>query len=444
MSNTSVLSAVALAGLFVSTSLTGTKAKALTSVSASALSIGSAQADDYEARRAASRTAFVESNYSRCDARKYAWFLDSQVDWTEPDSYGTERMTVEEAAIVIGATILNGTPDSRATMDADIASVGFSEGCDLTDSSLWYRDYQAFAAFRGVEIHEAKALIGEQLTAVGNKNFIDAVSPALEARGYIGFGDRRRTTTLLNTYSESAYGYCDAKKVAEIWGIDVDWAKSVIGDKITSDRTELVDADIASTAQSVSCSWAESELSYEDAEALADNWGVSIADAKAQVAQEMSEHGRKHFMETTYAQATYRRTRDLPFGQSLQSEDQDLGPSANDLRYIEAFDANSFGYCDAQKLSTAWDTDYTSAKIRAGRKILDHGNVDAVNAVIQGAFLSRSCTWAESGLDYSDAERLAQFWELSIVEAKNKVAAQMSLVGHRAFVTGFRGLLEDE
>ncbi len=445
MSNKPILSAVALAGLFVSTSLTGTKAKAMTSVSTSALSGGTIQPTDYEARqaeydarRAASRAAFDQSTYSRCDARKYAWYWDSQIDWTEPESYGIERMTVEEAAIVIGRALIIDDSQALESLDAEIASVGFSEGCELTDSSLWYRDYQAFAAYQGVEVNEAKALIGEQLNAVGNKNFIDAVAPALEARGYIGFADRARTDALLTAFSHNGYGYCDAKKVAEVWGVNPDWAKSVIGNKLMSGRANLLDADIASTAETVSCAWAETGLSYFSAEVLSNYWGVSVAEAKARATQEMSEQGYQRFMSTTYIAAESGEVQsDRPFG-------QELGPDPNNAQYLQAFESNGFGYCDAMKLSAFWGLDYTAAKLRAGQKIFDHNAVDAVDTAVRSAFQARSCTWVESELTYADAERLAQYWDLSVEEAKNKVAARMSLVGHRAFVDAFGDVLSPE
>src|SRR5262249_48938957 len=55
-------------------------------------------------------------------------------------------------------------------------------------------------------------------------------------------------------YAHSRYGYCDAKKVADVWHTDVGGGKVVIGNKIKQRLIDLVDADIAG-ASGVRCSW---------------------------------------------------------------------------------------------------------------------------------------------------------------------------------------------
>ena len=51
----------------------------------------------------------------------------------------------------------------------------------------------------------------------------------------------------VNVFANSEYGYCDAKKVGSVWGVNIDQAKVVIGNKIMGNITHLIDADIAST-----------------------------------------------------------------------------------------------------------------------------------------------------------------------------------------------------
>ncbi|MCQ0990198.1 hypothetical protein [Jiella marina] len=96
-------------------------------------------------------------------------------------------------------------------------------------------------------------------------------------------------------YASSPYDYCDAKKVAAVWGISVSRAKSVIGRKILQGNQRLLNADIDSTARSVRCSIVDIGLSYRDAEKLAAYWGRTSSDAKAKAAAIASQYGGGKF-----------------------------------------------------------------------------------------------------------------------------------------------------
>ncbi|MCZ8042259.1 MAG: hypothetical protein O9330_07265 [Beijerinckiaceae bacterium] len=104
--------------------------------------------------------------------------------------------------------------------------------------------------------------------------------------------------TAWDAYANSNYGYCDAKKVAKVWGNSIDDAKTVIGQKILNNIQHLVDNDIASTRESVACSWSETELSYNDAVKLAKKWGGTIEAAKINATRQVSLMGNKKFRQT--------------------------------------------------------------------------------------------------------------------------------------------------
>jgi hypothetical protein len=102
----------------------------------------------------------------------------------------------------------------------------------------------------------------------------------------------------MDAYADSKYGYCDAKKIAKVWGGSIEAAKAVIGQKILSNLQSLADTDIASTQNSVHCDWGDTELSYEDAEKLAKVWGRSVEGAKTKATRLVSEMGNKKFRQT--------------------------------------------------------------------------------------------------------------------------------------------------
>lgn len=102
----------------------------------------------------------------------------------------------------------------------------------------------------------------------------------------------------MDAYGSSKYGYCDAKKIAKVWGGSIDAAKAIIGQKILNNLQSLADADIASTRSSVRCDWGDTQLSYEDAEKLAKVWGRSVESAKTKATRLVSEMGNKKFLQT--------------------------------------------------------------------------------------------------------------------------------------------------
>ena len=109
----------------------------------------------------------------------------------------------------------------------------------------------------------------------------------------------------LQVFANSTYGYCDAKKVAVVWGIDIVAAKAVIGNKIMGNITNLVDQDIASTAGRVRCSWEDLQMSYNDAVVLGQFWGRQPHEAKAKAAAIATDWGRKRLHDFILSQIGY-------------------------------------------------------------------------------------------------------------------------------------------
>ena len=107
-------------------------------------------------------------------------------------------------------------------------------------------------------------------------------------------------------FANSDYGYCDAKKVASVWNVGIGQAKAVIGDKILGNITHLIDADIASTAGQVYCSWEDLQMSYNDAVALGNFWGRQPHEAKTKASNMATQMGKKELLQLILRENGYR------------------------------------------------------------------------------------------------------------------------------------------
>ncbi|WP_297737114.1 hypothetical protein [uncultured Maricaulis sp.] len=240
---------------------------------------------------------------------------------------------------------------------------------------------------------------------------------AILAASSTGLAFGQDTGAQLDLFFSSEYGYCDARKVAHVWNTDPFSAKAIIGGKIANGLTNLVDADIASTAGRVSCEWGELGLTWDQAVALADYWGRSPGEAKAKAGDIASDLGHKGFMRTMA---------------HVLEPSHPQNPSGNDAAYQQMFFNSDYGYCDALKVAHVWGTDVGSAKTVIGQKIAG-GITDLVDADIASTATSVQCSWVDTELDFDDALTLADFWGVPVGEAKMKATAYTSEWGNRGF-----------
>jgi hypothetical protein len=88
-----------------------------------------------------------------------------------------------------------------------------------------------------------------------------------------------------NVYASSSYTYCDAKLISDFWGISVDSAKSQIGQKIMHGIDSNLPSILAASRHAGHrCAWEDTQYSYNDAAQLAQLWGVGVQQAKAKIA----------------------------------------------------------------------------------------------------------------------------------------------------------------
>ena len=221
----------------------------------------------------------------------------------------------------------------------------------------------------------------------------------------------------LDLFFRSNYGYCDARKVAQVWNTGILEAKAVIGGKIAGGLTHLIDADIASTGGSAPCIWDDLGLEYDHAVALAQQWGRSPWDAKAKAATMATEMGHKRFFESM----------------GFVFDGMGGGAAGQTERYQQLFFRSDYGYCDALKVAQVWGTDVGGAKAVIGQKISD-GITDLVDVDIRSTAGTVSCDWSETELSLDDAYALARFWGVPVGEAKQKAAGYTSQWGNREFL----------
>lgn len=104
-------------------------------------------------------------------------------------------------------------------------------------------------------------------------------------------------------YASSGYEYCDAVMLGAVWGEAVDDAKMTIGRKIGWGNADIVENNLnTARRRGVRCDFHDTGFVYEDAEALAYLWDVSIDEAKVALAEKVST-GWRHLANEVVAEA---------------------------------------------------------------------------------------------------------------------------------------------
>jgi hypothetical protein len=161
----------------------------------------------------------------------------------------------------------------------------------------------------------------------------------------------------------------------------------------------------------MACTFAEAGYAYADSVALASVWGTDPAGARA-IAEQKIAQGWEDAVVWALEDA---RSGKIP--ESPSPEDEALNAFLTGDRYT---------YCDARLLAAAWQIDVYSAKISIGTK-LQNRNVAGLEQALgpaRSAAIARrdTCSFAETGYSYEDAERLARSWGTSVESAKARVS----------------------
>ncbi|MBI1340965.1 TIR domain-containing protein [bacterium] len=87
------------------------------------------------------------------------------------------------------------------------------------------------------------------------------------------------------TFFASGYAYCDAKLIGAYWNMDIGETKALVGRKIMSGLAANIPGILRFARQSgTQCDFVDAGYAYEDAERLAQLWGLaSVWDAKVKI-----------------------------------------------------------------------------------------------------------------------------------------------------------------
>ncbi|MEO0378583.1 MAG: hypothetical protein AAF329_29125 [Cyanobacteria bacterium P01_A01_bin.17] len=95
---------------------------------------------------------------------------------------------------------------------------------------------------------------------------------------------------------------------------------------------------------------------------------------------------------------------------------------------IEIYYETDHGYCDAQMLSAYWGNNTYQAKAKAGEMLLDGQASDLEYSLTQARRRHASqvdCWYGNDGFDYEDAVALANYWNVSIGDAKTSLGNKL-------------------
>ena len=104
------------------------------------------------------------------------------------------------------------------------------------------------------------------------------------------------------------------------------------------------------------------------------------------------------------------------FGQPAQAMPQQQ-------REYDAFFSSRYNYCDAKLVGALYGQDAAGGKVIIGQKILNGIGTNVPVVLRESRGDGNVCDWEDTGLEYSDAQVLAETWGFSDpYEAKLKAA----------------------
>jgi hypothetical protein len=88
----------------------------------------------------------------------------------------------------------------------------------------------------------------------------------------------------VTAFFSKGYTYCDAKLLANFWGIDVFQAKETGGAKIRLKNEKTLKSVLKKARKQSACNFEDTQVSFEDAEKLAGFWGIDVVQSKDKIA----------------------------------------------------------------------------------------------------------------------------------------------------------------
>lgn len=235
------------------------------------------------------------------------------------------------------------------------------------NSSYSYCDARVLAAYWKVEVYEAKARIGAELSGGSSARKVDLT--LAQARKKLKGKNR-----VMCDFWETRYVYDDAAALAGAWGTSIEDAKVRIGREVSLGRSVALDNKLLAlgrtpgqqpeeSAESVALNafW-NSGLGYCDAELLAALWGADVYQVKVDMGG-LVQRGETALLDTKLSRAREAAQRD---GRRCEFWGTPYTPD------------------DAQALATFWHTGLDDAKARIADKYTAGGRA-TIDPLLQRA-----------------------------------------------------------
>lgn len=239
----------------------------------------------------------------------------------------------------------------------------------------------------------------------------------------------------LQAYNDSSFNICDVRVLGAAWGSTEHDSKSIISSKILDGGEPLVTRALlgarikALEKGEPKCSVEELGYTPSDAQAVADNWGTSVPEAKLGMFSKYLNVGKQGLAEEVA------RSHGVALERSNMEEGEDEeGGTQAPMEASDAFFEFS-DMCEAKMLSHLWGQPIVETKTRIGAKHLA-GQGALVSEELYRAYQDAGapgCDWSEVAYGYEDAAVLAKHWGMSVADIKTTIVSKVR-VGNRPYL----------
>lgn len=238
----------------------------------------------------------------------------------------------------------------------------------------------------------------------------------------------------LAAYNSSSFNVCDVRVLGAFWGSMEYDAKSTMSAKILDFGEEVVTDSLGLARQQAlssgepKCSIDEMGYTPADAQAVADNWGTSLVEAKSSMFNKYLNGGKKSLAEEV------ERSHGVALERANMADGDWEGEQGAPMEPIDGFHEFSH-YCEAKMLSHLWGQSIWDAKLRIGAKYLA-GQEDLVGEEVYRSYQgdgAPSCDWSDVSYGFEDAEALADHWGISLSDTKSTMVSKVR-IGNRSYL----------
>lgn len=210
--------------------------------------------------------------------------LDNYVTKCEVKQIAAEwKMSIGQAKKELKREIAKGDKSYYSALDS---AAYMPANCRFSETGLLRSDAETLAGLWGTDVPGAMRNIEQKFANGDGKLVRDALAGKMPPTDWKADADEA------GRFFASNYHYCDARVLADLWGIDVYSGKKLIGRKLNWGdpatmsylEGELARGRAQAAAAGHPCEFVELSYSYDDATTLASVWGVPVEQAKTRMA----------------------------------------------------------------------------------------------------------------------------------------------------------------